>query len=169
MVNSSVDSEVVTVLYSYVIPTQNLSGKQTVTYSGATKEADVIAMFNISDDGIMDYSGYDWNGLKFELTGLADGKTKEFTVLEFVYFAKSQGYLFLDYNEPMTITLKNESDRPMNANSNILDISDVNLVGLNQSDDAENQTFYSWTVKSDRRFNIMIVLRFMQVFPQRAI
>ena len=166
IIDDSVDPTIITVLYIYVIPTKDLSGKQTVTYSGSTKDADVILELSLSDEGQEDYSGYDWDGLKFKFEGLADNKTQEFTVLGLVNFTKANQRLLLDYNKPMTITLLNTSSRTMLYHSGILNIYDKYLVEITQSDDTDSQQFISWTIKSDVNFSISLVLKELQVFHQ---
>lgn len=142
------------VLYTYTIPTKDLTGKQTVTYNGGTKAASVRLNFNLDKGGddVDPFDG-DYEGLSFEFKGLAGNKTRTFTAEEFIAFTNKNGYLMLDYNKPATITLKSDSNISNYASGRVFYIYEKYNFG-----EASDENSYTWTVKSDINFDLTLTL-----------
>ena len=157
-------AKVTGVRYTYTIPTEDLTGKQTVTYKGGTKTAKIRLTFNLDKDGDdVDPFDRDYEGMSFEFKGLAGNQTRTFSAKEFIEFANGQQYLMLDYNQPMTITFK--SDRPVNLYVSMLFyVSDTYTGG---EDETDWNGYYKWTVKSDINFDLLLNLgRLKEAYPQ---
>ena len=160
---------VIGVRYIYTVPTKNLTGKQTVTYSGDTKTAKVRLSFSL-DKGAEDVDPTvgDYTGLSFIITDHENKQIQAFTALAFINFANENGYLLVDYNEEVTITLK--STRPMNSAPLNVFSNNSHFVRYDVPDYSEEQLYCSWIYKSDVNFEISLILRWLQdVFPQEEV
>lgn len=165
---SAVPETVSGVRYVYTVPTVNLTGKQTVTYRGGTKDAKVRLNFALDKGGddVDPFDG-DYTGLSFVITDHNDNQIQQFTAEAFINFANENKYVFVDYNEEVTITLK--STREMNNGSAALVFSDVysKFVRTDAPEYDQPQTYCSWTYKSDVNFELLLnVIYLKQVFPQ---
>lgn len=168
--NYSVEPATVSgVRYVYTVATKDLTGKQTVTYSGNTKDAKIRLTFTLDKGGDnVDPFGGDHEGLSFEFSGLAGNTIKTIRAGVLINYANENQYLMLDYDKPMTITLYNTSGRPLNGSAGIVFYIDERYrVG---DDETDWNAYYKWTVKSDVNFEISLILRWLQdVFPQEII
>lgn len=142
------------VRYTYTIPTKDLTGKQAITYSGDTKPAKIRLTFNLDKGGDdVNFLDGDYEGLSFEFKGLADNQTRTFTALAFIEFANANHYLMLDYEKPAIITLKSNHDISNYSACRIFYVQDRYNCGEDW-----NVNSYTWTVKSDINFELMLTL-----------
>lgn len=153
------------VLYSYTIPTKDLTGKQTVTYSGDTKPAKVRLTFSLNTGVDDEYLIGDYDGLSFVITDHNGKQIRAFTAQSFINFANGYGYIFVDYNEEVTITLK--STRPMNGAPMHALYNVTYLVRFDAPEYDEPQLSCSWTYKFPVNYELPLVLQWIQnLFPQ---
>ena len=159
---------VIGVRYIYTVPTKNLTGKQTVKYSGDTKAAKIRLTFNLEREyEDIDPTIGNYTGLSFVITNHNNTPIKTFaTAIQFINFANEHGYLFVDYDEEVTITLN--SSRPMNGTPmDVLSTISNHFVRFDAPDSSEEQLYCSWIYKCDVNFEISLILRWLQdVFPQ---
>lgn len=154
------------VLYSYAIPTKDLSGKQTVTYSGGTKAAKIRLTFSLNKGGedIDPFDG-DYEGLSFVIADHEGKQIQAFTALAFINFASDYGYLFIDYDEEVTITLR--SARPMNGAPMHALYNVTYFVRFDAPEYDEPQLYCSWTYKFPVNYELALNLQWLQnIFPQ---
>ena len=157
------------VLYLYTIPTKDLTGKQTVTYSGDTKAAKVRLTFSLNKGGDdVDPLDGDYEGLSFIITDHEGKQIKVFTAVSFINFADQYGYVFVDYDEEVTITLK--STRPMNGAPMHALYNVTYLVHFDAPDYSEPQLSCSWTYKFPVNYELPLVTQWLQnIFPQEEV
>ena len=153
------------VLYSYTVPTEDLEGKQTVTYSGYTKAAKVRLTFSLNKGVDDEYLIGDYDGLSFVITDHKGKQIQAFTAQSFINFANEYGYIFVDYNEEITITLKSTrlmNGAPMHALYNV-----TYLVRFDAPEYSEPQSWCSWTYKFPVNYELPIVLQWLHnIFPE---
>lgn len=158
------------VLYSYTIPTKDLTGKKTVTYSGVTKTAKVRLEFVLSKEYEEEdpFDG-DYEGLSFEFTGLPNNQKLTYSALDFISFANENKCMMIGYDEVFTITLKSTRNMNNGAASNIFNIWD-HWAGVDAPGPEGEQLYYSWKVKSQTNFSLLLNLRWLKaVFPQEEV
>ena len=147
------------VLYSYTIPTKDLEGKQTVTYSGDTKPAKVRLTFSLNTGVDDEYLIGDYNGLSFVITDHNGKPIQTFTAQSFINFANDYGYIFVDYDKEVTITLK--STRPMNGAPMHALYNVTYLERFEAPEYDEPQMYCSWTYKFPVNYELPLVLQWL--------
>ena len=156
------------VRYSYTIPTKDLKGKQAVTYSGDTKTAKIRLSFTLDKGGddVDPFDG-DYTGLSFVIKNHNDAPILTFTAEQFINFANGNKYIFVDYNEKVTVTLKSTRELNNGSAGNVFSTINSHFDSFKAPEWDEPQVEFSWTYKSDVNFGISLNVEWLkQVFPQ---
>ena len=152
------------VLYVYTVPTADLTGKQTVTYRGGTKAAKIRLTFSLNTGVDDEYLIGDYEGLSFVITDHIGKQIRAFTASDLINFATDYGYLFIDYDKEVTITLK--STRPMNGAPMHALYNVVYLVRFDEPEYSKPQLWCSWTYKLPVNYELPLVLQWLHnIFP----